>query len=60
MTDFMFFVFTEFLVPTWKIRQIYPGVRQFFFYPPIGFLIGMIILKFIPTGSEEDLEDEKE
>jgi hypothetical protein len=60
MTDFMFFVFTEIFGADLEDAQDIPWGTQFFFYPPIGFLIGMIILKFIPTGSEEDLEDEKE
>ncbi len=56
----MFFVFTEIFGADLEDPTDIPWGTQFFFYPPIGFLIGMIILKFIPTGSEEDLEDEKE
>jgi hypothetical protein len=60
MTDFMFFVFTEIFGANLEDPTDIPWGTQFFFYPPIGLLIGMIILRFIGNGNEEDLEDEKE
>ena len=56
----MFFVFTEIFGANLEDPTDIPWGTQFFFYPPIGLLIGMIILRFIGNGNEEDLEDEKE
>jgi hypothetical protein len=60
MTDFMFFVFTEIFGADLEDAKDIPWGTQFFFYPPLGLLLGMIILRFIGNGNEEDPEDEKD
>jgi hypothetical protein len=55
MTDFMFFVFTKILGIDLKDAHDIPWGTQFFFYPVIGFLIAIIVLKFI--GNEEKEEE---
>jgi hypothetical protein len=54
MTDFMFFVFTEIFGADLEDAKDIPWGTQFFFYPPLGLLIGMIVLKFIGNENKEE------
>lgn len=58
MTDFMFFIFTEVFGANLEDAHDIPWGTQFFFYPLLGFFIGMIVLRFIGNEKKGDQEEE--
>lgn len=54
MTDFMFWFFTKVLGADLKDASYIPWGTQFFFYPVIGLLIALIVLKFIGNEEKDD------
>ena len=58
MTDFMFFVFTKMFGADLKDAHDIPWGTQIIFFPILGLIIGLIVLKFIGNEKEEDKHDE--
>jgi hypothetical protein len=56
MTDFMFFIFTKVFGADLKDAHDIPWGTQIIFFPILGFIIGLTILKFI--GNIENNDDE--